>query len=64
MVTQGRSDNSADLTENSVTAGKVDPLRITVRVADLGLTGYAASEWLEAQHQVIAELATDQVKLG
>ena len=43
--------------------GKIDPLRITVRVTDLGMTGYAASAWLEQHHCVIAELATDQVTI-
>ncbi|KAK9841621.1 hypothetical protein WJX74_008865 [Apatococcus lobatus] len=39
----------------------VDPLRVTVRVRDLDITGYFASEWLEDNHAVVPELATDQL---
>lgn len=44
------------------TGGKLDPLRVTVRVTELGITGYHASGWLEEHHHVVSELATDQVR--
>jgi arginine/lysine/ornithine decarboxylase len=38
-----------------------DPLRLVVNVAGLGLSGFAAAEWLEQQHSIVPELATAQV---
>lgn len=38
-----------------------DPLRLVVNVGGLGLTGYDAAEWLEQQHSIVPELATQQV---
>jgi arginine/lysine/ornithine decarboxylase len=38
-----------------------DPLRLVVNVSGLGLSGFAAAEWLEAQRSVVPELATAQV---
>lgn len=52
---------SSDSDELARAGVSVDPLRVTVRVSDLHITGYAASEWLEEHHAVISELATDQV---
>lgn len=43
------------------TGGNLDPLRVTVRMTELGITGYHASAWLEEHHRVVSELATDQV---
>lgn len=40
---------------------KHDPLRITVGVSRLGISGFKALEWLEEKHSVIAELATIKV---
>eukprot|EP00775_Hariotina_reticulata_P011658 gene11658-11801_t len=37
-----------------------DPLRLVVNVSKLGLTGYAAAEWLERHHSIVPELATAQ----
>jgi arginine/lysine/ornithine decarboxylase len=37
---------------------QLDSTRLTVDVAALGLTGYAADEYLWGQHQVVAELPT------
>ena len=39
----------------------MDPLRITVGVASLGLTGSEVSQRLEQEFGVVAELATQQV---
>ena len=39
----------------------VDPLRITVGVQSMGLTGSQVSTILEAEYGVVAELATQQV---
>lgn len=41
----------------------VDPLRITVGVQGLGLTGTETSQQLEEEYGVVAELATQQVQL-
>jgi arginine/lysine/ornithine decarboxylase len=41
-----------------------DPLRLVVNVSQLGLTGYAAAEWLEQHYSIVAELATAQVGGG
>lgn len=38
-----------------------DPLRLVVNVQGLGLSGYAAAEWLENHHDIVPELATAQV---
>ncbi|GAX84294.1 hypothetical protein CEUSTIGMA_g11716.t1 [Chlamydomonas eustigma] len=38
-----------------------DPLRITVSVTQLGLTGYEAAAYLEEEHGVVAELSTSKV---
>lgn len=38
-----------------------DPLRLVVNVAGLGLSGFAAAEWLEQQHSIVPELATAQL---
>lgn len=41
----------------------LDPLRITVAVTKLGLTGFQVGAMLEQQHEVVMELATQQVSL-
>jgi hypothetical protein len=38
-----------------------DPLRLVANVSGLRLSGFAAAEWLEAQHSIVPELATAQV---
>ena len=39
----------------------MDPLRITVAVTGLGLSGFQVGSMLEQQHGVVMELATQQV---
>ena len=39
-------------------APSLDPLRLTVCVSGLGMSGFEASAWLEQEHRVVAELAT------
>lgn len=39
----------------------LDPLRITVGVWGLGMTGFEVSEQLEQCHGVVVELATSKV---
>ena len=38
-----------------------DPLRLTLRVTGLGLSGFEAATRLEQEHSVVVELATAQV---
>lgn len=38
-----------------------DPLRLVVNVQELGVSGYDAAAWLEEQHGVVPELATQKV---
>lgn len=38
-----------------------DPLRVVLNVQGLGLTGYNAAAWLEEQHGIVPELATNKL---
>jgi arginine/lysine/ornithine decarboxylase len=38
-----------------------DPLRVVLNVQGLGLTGFDAAAWLEEQHGVVPELATNRL---
>lgn len=40
-----------------------DPLRLVMNTQGLGLSGYDAAAWLEQQHGVVPELATNKVSL-
>lgn len=42
-------------------AAGFDPLRLVVNVQGLHLTGYQAAAWLEEQHGIVPELATNKV---
>jgi len=42
-------------------AAGFDPLRLVVNVQGLNLTGYQAAAWLEEQHGIVPELATNKV---
>lgn len=55
----GSSSNSSSSTISSVVA--YDPLRLTLCVYGLGMSGYEAAESLEQQHGIVPELATHTV---
>lgn len=38
-----------------------DPCRLVLNVASLGVSGFAAAAWLEEQHGIVPELATNKV---
>lgn len=44
--------------EGAAAAAGLDPLRLTLSFAPLGLSGYAAAEALEQRHGIVPELAT------
>ncbi len=60
---QNTNGRTTEAGMSCLAGSNLDPLRISIRVTDLGLSGYAASAWLERHHRVIAELATDKVKI-
>lgn len=39
-----------------------DPCRLVLNVSGLGVSGFAAAAWLEEQHSIVPELATNKVR--